>query len=298
MKINDLYQRVTNRIIDELENGVVPWLKPWSVQQSEHAGSSEIMPRNATTGRFYSGINVLILWDAAVTKGYSEPMWCTFKQAKAKGWQVRKGERGEQICFMGSAKKTVEDQNGDERTRTVRFMKVFTVFNVAQLDGYEAGPMPANDEPSLERDDVGQWVERIGANVQHGGGRACYIPSLDIVRMPVAESFGDEAAYWSTLVHEHVHWTSHPQRCDRQLGKRFGDDAYAAEELIAELGAAFACAEQRIEGRLQHASYIDSWLRVLKGDNTAIVTAAAKAAAAVAYLNEAAQGSIETSVAA
>jgi antirestriction protein ArdC len=162
-------------------------------------------------------------------------------------------------------------------------LRTYTVFNVGQVDGLpEEAPTAAPTWSAIEA--AQQLIDTTGADIRHGGGVACYVPSQDVIRMPIPGDFAYAGGYYATLLHELAHWTSAPSRCNRQLGKRFGDDAYAAEELIAELGSAFLCAHCRIDGCLQHAAYLDHWLRVLRSDKRAIFTASAAAQKAADYV--------------
>jgi antirestriction protein ArdC len=280
----DLYATVTNRIVAELENGFAPWVKPWS--RSIKGGVSIALPYNASTRKPYRGINILLL---GMLPGFEVPAYVTFQQAKMAGGTVRKGEHGHKIYFYMPL--TVKDKtNGEDKK--IPMLKEYTVFNVSQCDGLpteyygkrdDLEPVPPSpvDAPSPE---FSAWVARSGARVQHGGNKAFYSPGYDLVQMPVLAAFKNAAGYSATLAHELVHWTGAKKRCDRVFGKRFGDQAYAAEELVAELGAAFTCAHFGIEGDLRHAGYIASWIKLLKSDSRAIFTAASKAQQAVDYL--------------
>lgn len=267
----DVVAEVTDRIVKALEAGVVPWVRPWTSGQGAPLG----MPRNALTGRAYSGVNVMLLWGA----GYDDPRWLTFHQARGKGGTVIKGEKGTPVVFWS----TVEKENEDGDLEKMWYAKTFTLFNVEQCEGLELGGVEVvTEEPSNEiADDL---AEQVGAHVMRRGNRACYNRGTDKITMPQRKSFDCPAAYSATLLHELVHWTGHESRCDREFGKRFGDDAYAMEELVAELGSAFLCATLGVEGKLQHASYIDSWIRVLKADKRAVFTAAKQAQLAMTTL--------------
>ena len=280
----DVYQEVTDKIVAELEAGTAPWVKPWAT-----AGSH--MPHNAHTGRQYNGVNVLLLWMATASKGYSSQGWVTFKQAKELGGHVRKGEHGEHVVFWKFLDKTEKDAaTGEERSITIPMARMYTVFNVEQCEGLT---LPARETVELAEHERHEAAEVLiagsGAEVIYGGGRACYIPSRDQVHMPELGTFESAASYYATHLHELTHWTGHKARCDRDLSGRFGSESYAAEELVAELGAAFLCGELGIQGELRHASYIESWLRVLKQDKRAIFTAASMATKAAEYLKELAE---------
>lgn len=281
----DVCSEMTAKIVDALEKGVAPWVKPWSGDAGVPTLSG--MPRNAVTGRAYHGGNVLVLWCA----GYADPRWLTFKQALALGGCVRKGERGTTVCFWTSvpSKKAADataEGGGEETTKGRKRLicRAYTVFNVEQVDGLaldaEAPTAPA------ELGVADAVAERVGAKVTRGGSKAFYSPTADAIAVPVRAAFTDEGAYDGTLLHELTHWTGHKSRCDRDFSKskRFGDDAYAFEELVAELGSAFACAQLGVVGRLQHTEYLCHWAKVLKGDRYAIFTAAKLAEKAVDFI--------------
>jgi len=263
-------------------------MKPWN---AEHAAGRITRPLRGN-GVPYQGINVLMLWSAAMEKGYAAPIWMTFKQALDLKAHVRKGEAGSLVVYADKIIRTETDANtGDETEQAIPFMKGYTVFNVEQIDGLPER-FYAKAEPRSET------VQRIahaesffaatGAAVRHGGNRAYYSISTDHVQMPPFESFRDTEAYYATLAHEMTHLTRHPSRLDRDFGrKRFGDEGYAMEELVAELGAAFLAADLELtpEVRDDHAAYIASWLKALRDDKRLIFTAAAHAQRAADYLH-------------
>lgn len=272
---------VTERIIEQLEAGVAPWVRPWTT-----TGASDL-PVNVSSNQPYRGANVVQLWMAQTAFGYPTAEWVTFKQAISLGGSVRKGEHGTPVFYVSAFEsKTETDRNGDPRR--IPFLKAYTVFNVAQCDGLPARVAPALRTENERLADVEAYVSAIGADIREGGDRAFYSPSLDFIGMPALAQFSDAAAYYGTKLHELGHWTGAEKRLARTFGKRFGDNAYAFEELVAELTAAFLCAELGIAGRLQHPEYIAHWLGILKGDAKAIWTAGARAADAVRYLHEAA----------
>lgn len=272
MKIAAVYEAITRSIIAELEQGAAPWVKPW-----KSGNRTGILPANAITGRCYSGINIPILWHAADVRGYTTNAWITFKQALEKGACVRKGEKGTQVVFTKrlSVKK---DDDADEE-RQISMLRAFTVFNVAQVDGFDAPDAPAAPAGAADA-----FATATGADIRHGGDNAFFVPSMDFIVLPEPESFESMEHYHATKLHELVHWSGHKSRLDRDLSHRFGTKAYAAEELVAELGAAFLCAHLGVQGQLRHAGYIDSWLSLLKEDDHAIFTAASKASQAADYL--------------
>jgi antirestriction protein ArdC len=279
----DLYKQVTARILSELEKGVLPWVKPWSATPGANT------PCNAITNRPYSGTNVILLW-IADARGWPTPRFLTFKQAKDAGGTVRGGEHGTKIVFM--KRSAVKDKRPDAKEddmRQVALLKEYTVFNVAQCDGLSeriiSGPTVVRMRNPDTRDELADaFVATTGAIVREGHGQAMYIPSLDVIGMPKFEDFKGADDFYNTLLHELTHWTSHKDRCERKLQGRFGDKAYAAEELVAQLGAAFMCAEFAFDGECQDASYIATWIKLLKDDDKAFFTAASAAQKAVDFL--------------
>ncbi|MEQ8693791.1 MAG: zincin-like metallopeptidase domain-containing protein [Gammaproteobacteria bacterium] len=279
MKIQELYKTVTNRIVAELEAGAIPWLKPWRSGRRNGVG---LMPTNYATGHSYRGINIPILWDAAARKGYATQAWLTFRQAKTLKASVRKGERGTTVVF--TKKLLVDDRESGEQ-KAISMLKTFTTFNVDQVEG-----LPPPPEPLPEPADAGQsaaraFLEASGASISHGGDIACYVPSRDLINLPPFDAFRGAEHYYATALHELTHWSGAKHRLDRDLSGRFGSAAYAAEELIAELGAAFLCAQHGITGDLRHSGYLKTWLELLKSDDRAIFTAASKASQAADFLN-------------
>lgn len=285
----DPHARITSRILAELEQGARPWLKPWS--GGDMAASGRTRPLRAT-GQPYRGINVLLLWLEADASGFASPSWMTYKQAQALGAQVRKGEHGVTVVYYGDSRKTVRDEaSGEDKEQAFRFLKTYTVFDVGQIDGlperFHIVPEPA---PEVERIAAAEaFFAGIPATVNHGGDKAYYLPSADRIQLPPFAAFHDAHGYYTTRGHETVHWTRHESRLDRSFGReKWGDEGYAREELVAELGAAFLAADLglAIEPRPDHASYIASWIKVLQNDTRAIVQAAAHAERAVAYLHQ------------
>lgn len=284
---SDLYTRVTERVISDLEQGVRPWLKPWKGSSAE----GRIMLPLRHNGTLYRGINILLLWDENIANGYASPMWMTFKQALDLKGHVRKGEHGSMVVYADRFTKIESDDNGQDVEREIPFLKAYTVFNVAQIEGLPAHYY-AQAEPKGEKMQLIESAESFfaatGAVIHHGGDAAYYSSTLDIINLPVPEAFKDAEGYEATKAHELTHWTKHPTRLDRELGgKRFGDTGYAREELVGELGAAFLCADLGItpEPRDDHASYIAHWLQVLKEDPHAIFQAASHAQKAVDFLH-------------
>ena len=284
----DIYTRVTDQIIVSLEAGVRPWVKPWS---ADHAAGKITRPLRHN-GTPYSGINILMLWSASVASGFAAPTWMTFRQSMELGGHVRKGEKGSLVVYANSITRTETDEKtGDEAEREIHFMKGYTVFNVEQIEGlpeqYYCKPEP-RFSPIQRIEHAEQFFAALHADIRHGGTQAYYAQESDYIRMPLIEAFSDAESYYATLAHESTHWTKHPSRLDRQFGrKQWGDAGYAEEELVAELGAAFLCAdlELALQPREDHASYIAHWLKVLQNDKRAIFRAASHAQRAADHLH-------------
>lgn len=283
----DVYTRVTDKIIADLEKGELTWRKPWSA--GHLAGRIERPLRH--NGIPYQGINIILLWAAAAAREFTAPLWMTYKQAKQLGGHVRKGAKGELVVYADTFTKTETDDAGREYEQNIPFMKGYTVFNVEEIEGlpahFYARAEPVN--PDIERiESAERYFSATGATIRHGGDRAYYAIGSDYVQMPPFETFRDAESYYATLAHELTHWTRHPSRLDRDFGrKRFGDEGYAREELVAELGSAFLSADLGLtpETREDHAAYIGSWLEVLRNDKRFIFQAARFAQAAVEHLH-------------
>ena len=279
----DVYERVTSQIINAIEQGLGNWRMPWHT-----SGKFAFSPINVTSRKSYRGINILCLWAAAQAKGYKRAEWATYQQWQERGAQVRKGEKSTLVVFWKFANNAAETDDGDDTPKSgsrLLFTRGYSVFNAGQVDGYT--PKFDPDMPIEQRiESAEQFFSRINARVVHQGNRAFYAPADDTITLPPFAAFFTPVDYYSTRAHETGHWTAHAWRCNRQLGKRFGDNAYAAEELIAELGAAFVCAHLGLstEPREDHAQYIQSWLRVLKADKRAIFTAASRAQQAADFM--------------
>lgn len=283
----DVYTRVTDRIVADLEQGIRTWMKPWS---AEHTAGKISRPLRHN-GTPYRGMNILLLWGEAMAKGYAAPIWMTFKQALELDAHVRKGEHGSLVVYANSITKTETNDKGEDVDRAIPFMKGYTVFNVEQIEGLPAHyyAKPENPLPLSERiESADRFITATGAAIHHGGNQAFYAPGRDIVQMPPFEAFRDKESYYATALHELTHWTNHKSRLDRSFdAKRFGDHGYAREELVAELGSAFLCADLGItpEVRDDHAAYLGSWLKVLQQDKRAIFSAAAHAQRAADFLH-------------
>ena len=285
----DIYARITDRIVAELEAGIRPWLRPW---HSANAIGRVTRPLRHN-GQPYSGMNVLLLWSEAIARGYAAPIWMTFKQALELGGAVRKGETGSMVVFASRFTRTETNASGDEIDREIPFLKAYSVFNVAQIKGlpdhYYGLAEPVRD-PIERIDHADRYFANTGAVIRHGGDRAYYAPATDHIQMPPFETFRDAAAYVATLSHEATHWTAPPHRVNRDLSRYAKDRSERArEELIAELGSCFLCADlgivPELEPRPDHASYLGSWLKVLGDDKRAIFSAAAHAQRAVGFLH-------------
>jgi len=284
----DIYTGITNRIVEQLEAGTKPWLKPWN---AEHAAGRISRPLRHN-GQPYSGINVVVLWMTAEASGFVSPFWLTFKQALELGGHVKKGEHGSQVVYASTFKKKDTDDAGEETEQEIPFLKQYTVFCADQCEGLPKHFYQLAEQPKekLERiAAVDQFVANTKAEVRYGGNQAYYTLRDDRIQMPPFETFRDAESHAATIIHELTHWTRHPSRLNREdFGrKRWGDEGYAMEELVAELGAAFLCADLSItpEVREDHASYIEHWLKVLKNDKRAIFSAASHASKAADYLH-------------
>lgn len=282
----DLYQQVTDTIIAQLEAGTIPWEKPWTGEDTRLLE----LPKNVTSGKTYRGINILLLWSATISKGLISPEWSTFRQWQEKKEAIRKGEKGTMIVYYDIMEK---EQDGE--IKKIPFLKQSVVFNRCQLASYTPEEVTERSEKSslVERiEAVDAFFANTKAIVEHHDGGACYIPSLDKIKMPHPASFIDTTTctatenYYATLAHEFIHLTGSSKRLNRKFGKKYGDEYYAGEELVAELGAAFLSAKFDISTpeRKDHAAYIASWLKSLKEDKRVIFTAASEASKALDYL--------------
>lgn len=282
---SSVYERVTNQIVQAIEAGTESWVMPW-----HSVGDCLQFPNNIATGKQYRGINVLSLWAASFTNGYESATWGTFNQWSSLGHRVRKGEKASLAVFwkpIADGEASEEDDDAAEQSNERRWiLRSYLVFNAAQIDGYTTPELPVQSE--LERiEHADQFFAALGADVRHGGNRAFYNPSSDHIQLPPFHAFVDPIAYYATRGHEHIHWSGAEQRLHRDLSGRFGSKSYAAEELIAELGAAFLAADLNLtlEPRPDHAAYIQTWLSLLKEDHRAIFTAATHAQRALDYLH-------------
>jgi len=278
----DVYDEITQRIIAALEAGVAPWVKPWDAKEASHYGAGDALPFNGSTGRHYSGINVILLW---LFGPQGTPAYVTYKQATAIGAQVRAGSKGYRIVYASSYEKAKVTDSGAVERESYFFLKRHTVFHLSQIDNlpadYEA--KQPDEYATLDDSAFNAWVSSTGAIIRPGGSGASYMPYCDAIGMPPLQTFKTPDDYKATLLHELVHWTGHKSRLAREL-KTSWSHAYAREELVAEMGAAFLCARHGITAQLQHAEYIGHWVKCLREDNKAIFRAAAAAQKAADYL--------------
>ena len=274
----DIHQAITDRIIEAMEQARGTGRRLWDSQPS--------LPLNLTTGKPYTGVNVLMLWSAALTHGYASPYWLTYKQAAEKGGQVRKGEKGT-VCVFYKPWESTETNADTGETETTRgaVLKSFRVFNLDQIDGIEAPARePRPDFQAIE--DAERILQASPARIIEGGAQAFYQPATDTIHLPTREAFINREAFYSVALHELTHSTGHASRLARDFSGRFGDAAYAFEELVAELGSAFLGADLGILNATlpDHADYLAHWIKILREDKKAILTAAAQASKAHAFI--------------
>lgn len=291
----DTHQTITDKIVAAIEAGVEDYRMPW-----HRRGSSTSRPVNAATGKAYQGINVIALWAEASLRSFSSGHWATYRQWQALGAQVPKGAKGSPIVFFKSVspEETNDGEEPDEKPRLVA--RTSWVFNAEQVDGWTPPKLPKHNEVAV-RAHVDAFLAATRADIRCGGDLAFYDIPEDYIAVPHSDQFvatetsSATECFYSVNLHELVHWTGAPHRLARILRARFGDNAYAMEEMIAEFGAAFLCADLHLanEPRLDHACYVASWLRVLKDDRAALFTAANKANAAIGYLSLLTGGLVE-----
>lgn len=287
MTKRDLYQHITNHIAEAIEEGAQSFEMPW-----HRGGITQARPANALTGRGYQGINVLALWVAAQRNGFSSGYWGTYNQWSNLGTQVRKGEKSSVIVFYKHIEREVEEEDaGENETKRLLYARSYSVFNADQVDGWT--PPQADEESHVNGImRAATFIGRTCARIAHGGDRAYYDPRGDCIHMPDAWRFKETKTssatenYYGTLLHEITHWTGHAERLGRDFTGRFGEQSYAMEELVAEIGAAFLCADLGVSNtpRQDHAAYVSAWLEVLNRDKKAVFTAASKAQQAAEYL--------------
>ena len=283
----DVYAEVTNSIIAELEKGAAPWVKPWRTD-----GSAD---RNHVSAKPYRGINRLLLGMSSMANSFTSPIWASYKQWAESGFQVAKGSKGTHIVFFKPIAGKANAETG-ETEGGYCVIRGYTVFNATQTNF--TAPVPLTPEPEFNPIPAcEQFIIDTGAVISHGGDAAFYMPSQDRIQLPNKSAFGHESSYYATAFHELTHWTGSDKRLDRNLSAgRFGNPSYAFEELVAEIGAAFLCADMGIQGELRHAAYIGSWLTACRSDSKAIFKAAALSQKAADYLK--AQAASEQAIAA
>ncbi len=283
---SNLYDEITGKIIAELEAGRFPWVQPWGTSAAK---ASLSLPRNASTHRLYSGINVLILWGAVVERGFPTQNWITYRQAFALGGNVRRGEHGTTVVhadrFVPDHERKRARETGED-AQAIPFLKRFTVFNIEQCEGLPdevatSAPLPVASpiEPRVEA-----LIKATGIDFRIGGDRAFYMPAHDYIQVPPPQAFFEPINWHRTALHELGHATGHSSRLDRKFSGSTTSRKYAFEELVAEINAAFCCAALGIVPTVRHADYIGSWLEVLREDNRAIVRAASQASKAAEWL--------------
>lgn len=296
--MTDIYQNVTNKIVAALDQGIIPWIKPWSPARGS---TYHPFPINAITGRPYRGVNIHLLWAEAQLQRFSQDRWLTFNQARSAGGHIRKGEHSTLAVLyktlVREAKdehgKPILDEAGNPEMTQVAWLKANFLFNIEQTEGLEglyeteAEDSPPTDEfdPNLYAE---QLLQRSGARIVHRPtDQAFYNPSQDLIQLPERKQFDSESGYYATALHELTHWTGHASRLKRHhtfAPSPCGVDAYAFEELVAEMGAAFLCARAGIQGELRHEGYINSWLKALKSDKKFLFLAGGFAREASEYL--------------
>lgn len=273
-----IYDELTNKVIQSLENGVAPWIKPWN--------TTTTADKNMVSGKPYRGVNTLILGMSGMAQGFSTNLWASYKQWQELGATVRKGEKGTRIVFYSPVSKEKVNSTGETVTENYACLKTYYVFNASQCDDIEI-PKPETVEKSfLDIEACEQFITDTGALIRHGGAEAFYHRSDDFIGLPVKTDFLSNEHYYATAFHELTHWTGAKHRLEREKGKLFGDTKYAFEELVAELGATFLCNDFSFTGELRHEAYIQSWLKALKDDNKAIFKASALAQKACDYLKQ------------
>jgi len=283
---SNLYSEITDKIITELEAGRVPWVQPWGTAAAKAPLG---LPKNASTGRTYSGINVLLLWGAVIERGFTGQSWLTFRQALSLDGNVKKGERGTTVVYTDRFVPEDEQRRAretGEEAQAIPFLKRFTVFNTDQCENLPddvataTPPVPTGlIEPRVEA-----LIEATGIDFRIGGDRAFYLPAHDYVQVPPPQAYFEPINWHRTALHELGHASGAPHRLNRDLSGSFGSKKYAFEELIAEINAAYCCASLGIKPTVRHADYIGSWLEVLREDNRAIVRAASQASKAADWL--------------
>ena len=284
-KIKECRAEIVEKMIQAMKEGTAPWMRPWSDNDA---------PRNAISNRKYNGVNAFYLGFLGWAKfGGTDPRWATFAQAQKEGWNIRKGEKGTRVVFWDYLVKPelddngnpVLDKNGEEKKKSIPFGKVYTVFNATQIAGIPVfTPIVHTFDPIEKAEKI---ITDSGAKIKHGGTRAFYSSVTDIVTVPKMEDFNSAYDYYATLLHELAHWTGHSSRLAREMGRK-GSEIYAREELVAEMASVFLSSETSIpqtpEHFANHASYVSSWISLLKDDGDALFKAARDASKASDYI--------------
>ena len=294
-KTSNLYNEITSQFVSALKNGAPPWIKPWSEYSPRPT-----RPKNAITDRKYTGINVTILWTAATTHGFKRDRWLTFNQTRKAGGRVCRGQKGTVVILYRNIEvrrkdesgSLVLDSNGETIKDKIKFIKGFTLFNVDQCDGLTKeiveGPSLPPEKPAWKsHNEIESLLVSKGVRIRHDCNQAAYYPNEDVIRMPVKKAFKTDSCYYSTLLHELVHWTGHHSRLNRPgicKPLDYSKSNYAFEELIAEIGSAFLCAEFGLKCDLRHESYVISWISELENDPKAIFATSALAWKARSFL--------------
>ncbi len=293
MKVEHLFEKVTADLVAAIKDGARDWRMPW------HGLAAGGLPRSVD-GRPYRGWNALVLAMVAADRGWTSARWATYNAWKRHGAQVRRGERGTHVVLWKPTERHEPTDEGDDTIHPSLLARTFTVFAAEQVDGAGHLVGVVDVEPEQRIDSAEAYFSAVGADVVHSGDLACYVPALDRIHLPHRHQFDAPSAYYSTAAHEHVHWTGHGSRIARDLSGRFGSHAYGAEELVAELGAAFWCAQFGLEQstRQDHAAYLGDWLALLRADTRALVAACGHAQRAVDFLNGAAGHTVANTAAA
>jgi antirestriction protein ArdC len=281
---SSLYAEVTDRIIAELETGRVPWVQPWG-----SAKAALDLPANALTGRRYSGINILILWDAVIAKGFPHQHWLTFRQSLELGGHVVKGAQGTTVYyadrFIPKGERERAERAGEEPS-AIPFLKRFTLFNIAQCEDLPAHlfePKPIRRESAI-LPEAEALIRATGADLRIGGDRAFYAPATDHIQVPPPQAFFEPINWHRTALHEISHWSGAKHRLNRDQSGTFGSALYGQEELVAELSSAFLCASLGITPTVRHADYLGAWIDILRENNRAIFHAASRASKAADFI--------------
>lgn len=285
-QLSDVYARITQKIINDLEQGELTWRKPWN---SDHLANNVMRPLRWNDVP-YTGINIIMLWSTAAEKGFSSPYWMTYKQAQDMKAQVKKGEMATQVVYADKLIKKERKEDSSTDIQTIPFLKLYNVFNANQIDGlpktFYKAPEVIKTNEEKRNEEIESFFAETKAEIFMGNKAAYYI-GTDKIEMPPFECFEKASGYYATLAHEMTHWTRHSSRLNRDFNrKRWGDEGYAKEELVAELGACFLSADLGIPPitKEQHSAYIQSWLSVLKNDKKFIFQAASHAQKAVEYI--------------